>query len=368
VDLLFDIFEAQYVIFFLVGFAMLVAGVAIIIYEYRIKTSSIKIKGHVSGVAKEEKKRKKNSTTFYYLLYKFIAPNGKEQEFRGRIGSNAIPKPEKVGQPVTILYTEGKTPKVNGKGMYILGAVLIAMGLLFSGIYVVNFEFNWIAAVVAIAVILFAAVKILTFAAKVPTIKNASSFSEAIQVAVAENKKFMAKTEGKRTTGYSKLDASQAYTKMDKTEVEKAKKKQSVPGWVAIPVGLIAIGLLIGSYYTYKNQSEFLATAILTEGKVIDFKESYDSESGYTYAPIIRFTVGTQSITFTDNMGSSNPSEKRGDKVPVFYNPNDYNDAQMDKGWLNWLLPIILCIIGVVLLYSTSYIYRNRRKKKPSLT
>jgi uncharacterized membrane protein YgdD (TMEM256/DUF423 family) len=347
-DLFISIIEAQYVIFFLVGFAMFAGGIAIIMYEVKLKNRATKISGHISGVAK------KNGS--YYSLFTFTTPQGEQKEFTSRVGSGAMPRQEKIGNPVTILYVEGETPKINGKVMYIVGTILTIMGIIFAGIYIVNFEFNWMAVLFSFGIVIFVGIKILKTFSKIQSIKNADTFSGAISNVIHESKKSIREKEHGKADNYEKLDIA---------KIKQEKKKQEIPSWVNSVVFIISISLLIGAYYTYTNQKEFLATATYAEGTVIDFRESESTSDGhtsYTYAPIIKFNVNNTPITFIDSMGSSDPSEQVGDKVDVLYNPNDYDDAQMDKGWLNWILPLILFGFGILTLYS--FVYSSIKKAK----
>lgn len=357
-DLVFDIIAAQYVVFFLVGFAMFVGGIIIIIYEVKLKNRSMKIQGYISGVAKSTSKGSKKGQAYYYKLVKFTDPNGEEQEFKGRVGSGAMPDPKHINTPVTVLYVEGETPKIDGKAMYILGGILMVMGVIFAGVYIVNFEFNWMAVLFSIGIVAYGVAKILQKISKIKSIKNADSLSSAISTAIKESKKSIKEKEYEKLGDYEVLDKSKAITE---------KRKKQTPAWVSVPLFFLSIGLLIGAYYSYQSQSEFFSTAYHAQGTVTGFKESSSTSDGsttYTYAPIIKFKVDNKTIKFTDNMGSSHPSEKRGDIVDVYYNPNDPNDAQMDKGWLNWILPIILLVLGVLIFYSSTRVYVNRNKYK----
>lgn len=359
-DILFDIFMAPYVMFFIVGVILVAAGVAMIVYEIRVTKRATKITGTFSGVAKEERSRGKNKgSAYYYPLISFIDPHGKQIEFKGRIGSSALPSPEKIGTPVTVLYTEGEKPKIKGKGMYVFGIILTIMGFIFGGVYIANFDFNWASALFCVGVLGFIIFKVLQAFSKIDSVRNANSLRGAIDALIAEKNKF---TTENAIQKYIKVEEPD-YIKLSKTGVQKAAAKQTVPLWLTLIFAAASIGLLVGAVISFQNQSEFLATAHLTDGQVIDFKESYDSENhSYTYSPIIRFSVQGQSIQFTDNMGSSHPSEQVGDTVPVLYNPMDYNNAQMDKGVLNWVLPSILGLMGIFFSFGTYQMFKARKK------
>lgn len=111
---------------------------------------------------------------------------------------------------------------------------------------------------------------------------------------------------------------------------------------------LIGLGLMIGSYFWYKNQKEFLATAFFGEGSVIDQRYVSDSDGSGTYAPVVSFRTQRGEVhEFTSRTSSNPPSFTIGEIVQVAYQDNNPLDAQINSFWELYLGIVILGGMGV---------------------
>ncbi len=76
---------------------------------------------------------------------------------------------------------------------------------------------------------------------------------------------------------------------------------------------IIGIGSLIGSFFFYKNTTEFMETAILTKGTVIELLEEYSSKTSsssdqtVTYRPVILFFDNAGNKVIHTSSTSSTP-------------------------------------------------------------
>jgi hypothetical protein len=117
---------------------------------------------------------------------------------------------------------------------------------------------------------------------------------------------------------------------------------------------LIALALAGSGLYFAMIQIDLLFHGETTIGKVTAVKAgSTTSASGRpTWFPIVVFTTsdGT-SITFRHRTGHSPPSYAVGDRVTVSYLPDDPEGALIAEGFMNWLLPLALLIIGLGLTF-----------------
>ncbi len=117
--------------------------------------------------------------------------------------------------------------------------------------------------------------------------------------------------------------------------------------WIA--TGLLAGGgLLVGiGVLLYRRTQRFLATAVPTEGTIVDFKVSEDSDGDSNYFPIFRFRDASgQEHQITSNTGTNPPGFKKGQSVGIFYDPQHPEDACLDTFWRLWIGPIILFTLG----------------------
>ncbi|UFH57535.1 DUF3592 domain-containing protein [Spirosoma sp. KNUC1025] len=126
--------------------------------------------------------------------------------------------------------------------------------------------------------------------------------------------------------------------------------------------GFIGINMLLGSFFSYRKTSKWLAKSVRVTGEVIDHagKESVDSfnrdEPHYdtVYYPVVRYRTQTgQTVTFTSSVGSSQPSHSIGQSVGVVYLPNELEKAEIDEFMSLWLVPVILMGIGFPMLVAS---------------
>ena len=94
---------------------------------------------------------------------------------------------------------------------------------------------------------------------------------------------------------------------------------------------------------TYLLQS----TGERTQGTVL-FLELKTNLHGSTYYPVVQFaTAAGTMIQFRDVMGSNPPAYREGDPVNVLYFRNlPEQTATIDRGMLDWLAPVVLCVMG----------------------
>lgn len=103
-----------------------------------------------------------------------------------------------------------------------------------------------------------------------------------------------------------------------------------------------------------------------TTGTVIEMEESSTNEGGCcVYSPVIEFQVNGQTYTFDGGNASNPPAYQVGETVPVIYDPNDPDTAQINKWGERWLFPLI--IIPAMLftsLITTFFLVRAWRRNE----
>lgn len=141
---------------------------------------------------------------------------------------------------------------------------------------------------------------------------------------------------------------------------------------IGLVVLLLGLGLLTGGYFTWKSTNSFLATAVKTEGKVIDLERESSKDSkgntSYTYYPQISFTTANnEDITFRGSSGSNPPSYSRGDIVEVLYDPKNPPNASINSFFSLWLGPIILGVLGGIITLVGFGIFKTSSKRAKDL-
>ena len=110
----------------------------------------------------------------------------------------------------------------------------------------------------------------------------------------------------------------------------------------------LGLVLLVGALVAYSSTKNFLTTAVIAEGTVIQLVRSTSSDST-TYRPVVEFNTqsGTR-IEFTSSSGSNPPSYSQGETVEVLYQESSPNQAKINGFFSLWGLPTILGVMGSV--------------------
>jgi hypothetical protein len=116
---------------------------------------------------------------------------------------------------------------------------------------------------------------------------------------------------------------------------------------------VIGLGLLIGGVVSIQQTRRFLATASSVPGVVTEnvWREdrSSNNNTNWAFYPRIRFrTTDGQEITFITNSGSSPPAYRVNEPVTILYDPQQPYHAYIQSFSELWLLPTILCGLGIV--------------------
>jgi Protein of unknown function (DUF3592) len=69
------------------------------------------------------------------------------------------------------------------------------------------------------------------------------------------------------------------------------------------------------------------------------------------YHAVVRFTDHNgQTITFTDKLAFSRPSFSVGQDVRIFYDPLNVQNAMIDRGWKNFVIPGVCLVFGALIV------------------
>ena len=158
-------------------------------------------------------------------------------------------------------------------------------------------------------------------------------------------------------------------TAIDMAEVKPAETILSTPEqarqiqWqrkLAPFIVLFAVILAGIAFYQGNKIARLEAGGLRAAGQVVRLYESEDQDGHSSYYPVVQYsTEVNRTVEFKDNIGSSPPTRRPGDKVTVLYLAgNPERDAIIDRGrWWNWAIPAILsfaaafvALIGIALL------------------
>lgn len=123
-----------------------------------------------------------------------------------------------------------------------------------------------------------------------------------------------------------------------------SRRKNSVVGlFIFLVVGVIflVIGLKL-----YSHQQNFAKTGIATEATVINVI-SHRSSDSVTYRPEVEFkTEAGETIQVIHSTGSNPPSHKVGEKVNIYYAPDNPYEIMIDSAFEKVIFPFIFIGLG----------------------
>jgi hypothetical protein len=123
-------------------------------------------------------------------------------------------------------------------------------------------------------------------------------------------------------------------------------------------LGTLGIGMAIlyGGYVLIRRQMSFEATSTMTTGVVTEVLTMKRSESNSRtnsqttyFAPVVEFrTADGKLMTHRSNDYVSPNQYAAGMELEIRYNPARPSESQVNNGFLNWLWPVALSIVGSI--------------------
>lgn len=118
--------------------------------------------------------------------------------------------------------------------------------------------------------------------------------------------------------------------------------------------GLVGLGMGIADFYIVRNLLAFRAEAVQTEGTVVGFVTSRGSKGGTMYTPQVRYDIPAPeggiaaSHEIRGSVSSSSRSYDIGEKVVVYYRPQQPEDGRIGSFMEQWFLPLIFSLFALV--------------------
>ncbi len=330
-DLFFDgVFAFHSLMMFLGAFICIGLGLLLSGDFLRWRLRAKRVRGKV--VTFQERAGAKRN--FYYPVAEYHNDKGQLKTIISGVGSSNLDE-NQIGKKVSILYFPHKPDdaRILGAGwpIFIVGLMLLGGGGLFLYHAARLFEFNWMMLVVAMGGSIVLWRKFEKIKKPLGEFGNLKAFKE----------KKLSQFRHKNKQSGKNLTRQEVRNIQNNIEAEQAKWS-----WLVLIIGL---GLLGGGYYVGKSVFILETIGQTAAGQVTGLKANSDSD-GTTYAPIIRFQTNQgNDITFTSNYSSNPPSYKSGDDVQILYDPdNPSGNVMIDAGWMNWLIPVILSLCGLL--------------------
>ena len=114
-----------------------------------------------------------------------------------------------------------------------------------------------------------------------------------------------------------------------------------------------------GGFFIHHNHlDEFMLHSAVAEAEVVEnrAKQVYPGTGSRTlpytsYQAVVRFTDQQgQTVTYADKFGFSRPSFMVGQKVRIFYDPQNPQRAMIDRGPKNYVIPFVCGVFGGLMI------------------
>jgi len=119
---------------------------------------------------------------------------------------------------------------------------------------------------------------------------------------------------------------------------------------------LLIIGLSLSAFgvFTFKKNQKLAKNGVKTMAKVVDISEQTDTDSeGFSsksYYPVLEFVdQNSQKHKFKGNVGGGKRKYHLDQEIEIIYDPANPTQAQMKNFFTQWVMPVIIVIVGVML-------------------
>lgn len=292
---------------------------------------AVRVEGTIVGV--------RNRGGYYYPVYRYMLPSGEERESTSSSGSGSA-KGMDTGQAVRLMVFADKPDEAQPAGSFlypVVGLFFLVPGAVFLRMALVLFPVN---ALTFAMMGLFAAIGF--FKVKKHIIPKAQRGTVAEWRAARE-------TEHAKELANSPVKPIEDFRASP--EGLKAAAQEQKQARFAVPLLILfGLGMLFGGYHLGAKMLELTEHGVRAPGHVVELTTSQDSDGHTTYYPVVEFSDGQgKTQRFKDSVGSSPASYNVGEDVTVLYlaaRPQD--NATIDRGWMNWLIPGLVGAFGGV--------------------
>ena len=343
-ETVFDIFSAWNALLYLAG-GGIVSGIGLLIVGYTayVRFTERSYTGQIIGVRTDAPGEK-----MYRPLIAYTDDTGVRYEVLANAGSSLIGG-RTPGKKVAIFADSANPKAVMLKRdwwlLLVFGLIFVAAGSPFLAVGFAMLHWTRGTALVALGLAGYLGWKLFNLIHPLLDARKAGGWAEARAA-------FAARMKGEKHTVV--VSATEIAT------ITAAQNKQTA---YALPIlMLVGAGLLVGGALWFRSTTTFMATALSADGVVLSNEESDTSDSESSYHAVVEFTDrGGNRVIYQDGVGSSPPLHSTGDKVRVFYAPENSSSAMIDRGIWNWLVPALMACVGGLMFAFSAWSFISRR-------
>ena len=327
------------ILFFIVGTLFMVLGLFMLLDAYFFRKRARRIRGEVVAY---EKHRSKNG--YMYNPVVTYEDQGKVYRFTSDIGSSEMDYT--LGEEVEVLLLDDQhsVARLKRNDRFFIASIFLFLGSVAvgTGVSEVTDDATQLLAVELSLLLLVAGTYLLL------------RFSQRYRKRLKE--------KHSDETYVATVNDVQKETSL--VEENSAVKKSAVSKGAHLFSLFLGAALVAGALYWTGTLQEYMQRAVRTTGTIVDSSSSY-SDDTLTYAPVVSFVpYRDESIRFTSKRSSSHPSWHVGDEVVVLYDPDDVHDAMIDHGLWNYIVQMVMGLIGLMVMLVSGYQYWKKRRKE----
>ncbi len=341
---LFDILSAwNALLYLLAGGAVAGAGLLVVAYTLYLRVTERAYRGQIVSVQSEGVAK-----NMYWPLVAYTDDQGRRHQGLANSGSSRIVG-RTPGASVTVLAAPTAPDALMLAGdwwvLFCIGMFVLAVASPFVLMGLHSLRFTWGTLAVALAILGYGGFRLFPLVHPLLDARKARTWAAARDA-------FKARAQARQEMQtVSIADLAQAST------IQSQQLAKSAPVLMALGVVLVIAGA-----FWFQHQTAFLARALIAHGIVVRNEASEDSDGKASYHAVFAFTDRNgRELTVQDSVGTSPAWFSSGDKVKVFYAPENSADAKLDRGMWNWLVPLLIAALGTLMLSAGLYGYAARR-------
>lgn len=314
------------------GFILVLLGGVFVADHIYMRLRGRRVKGRLVGV-REKIPASERGNTIYYPVVEYTDDHGENVQAETDAGSSGLA--DKIpGKQVKLLIQPGKPQEARIMGItrLVFGAIFMCAGLVLAGIALTQYDIN-----------------IWTFIIGVLLLIALGSWG----LYKLSGKQSQSTDAGIPDTGYEKrLKENRALPMLGPDETLQRLKDINIRArkW-SVVMGLVALAVIGTGQYLAQDLYSFLLSGKQAEGTIIGFKRTFQTADNRNvfYPEVEYITPDGKTVHFQGKVGTNSSVHKSGEKVTVIYQPQNPHKAMINHGIWNWVTPLAIIFIGIVL-------------------
>jgi hypothetical protein len=291
----------------------------------------------------------------FRLLFSYIDASGEKRKVLGDSSVRSIDK-VKLGAPVTLLIDPNDPLKNATTGTLKIFAA-IGIAVLCAGLSLDYFAFVRLAdsKIMLLSAAACAALIAAMLLPRLHRLRKEMRSDQVLQWRDSKRQRLAEDLEDAEVLNVNQVEKLIAEASQDQTRLKETAARLVMP--LSIIIGLAILGF--GGPWSY-GQLKFLTRAASYEGVVIrnDYTTTR-SNNTYTsgYHAVIEYRIADKATTVTDWLGMQSTQFDVGERVRLLVDSSNQNKAIVDRGFWNWLLPVGVLGIGILLIFGSLRAY-----------